>query len=386
MSELMISPTPAQAPSGTGNVKAPNRSDAASRSEESAKTDTGSSVDSPFAAALKSKMDKKTPDAEGQDSTATATTVTEASTTAPAVAVDIAALLPLLGVNPQGSPSAATTTAATIEQALSPAVDEKGSTELQATTEQAPTTIVTALPTAPPPVVNTGLRKLNTEARSEAAPSAAAVAAKPDPASLTSGKITADAAITADTGHRHGESTSAELSGTDFHALMERAGAVASNTTSSTGNTSSSASLRVDTPFGQAGWHDDVGQKLTWMVGNNRQQADLVLNPPQLGRIEVSLTMNGDQATAIFTSSNPAVREALESSLHRLREVLADAGVNLGQTQVGSESPNSQSGRRNENELGTRDTAPSYASPLPMPGGHAVAKAGIARSMIDVFA
>lgn len=386
MPELMISPTQGQAPSGAGSVKAPTRSDASSRSDESAKTDTGSNVDSPFAAVLKSKMDGKTPDAEGQDSTATATTVAETSTTVPAVAVDIAALLPVLEVNLQSSPSAATTTAATIEQALAPAIDEKRATELQAATEQAPTTIITALPTAPTPVMNTGPRKLNAEAGSEVGTSAAAIATKPDPASLTSGKITAEAAITADAGHRHVESTSAELSGSEFHALMERAGALASSSTSSTGNTSTSPSLRVDTPFGQAGWHDDVGQKLTWMVGNNRQQADLVLNPPQLGRIEVSLTMNGDQATAIFTSSNPAVREALEGSLHRLREVLADAGVNLGQTQVGSESPNSQSGRRNENELGTKDAAASYASPLPMLGGQAVANAGLARSMIDIFA
>jgi flagellar hook-length control protein FliK len=120
------------------------------------------------------------------------------------------------------------------------------------------------------------------------------------------------------------------------------------------------------------------------MLGNNRQQADLVLTPPQLGRVEVSLTMNGDQATAIFTSPNPAVREALEASLQRLREVLADAGVSLGQAQVGSESP-SQSSRKDGRGVGV-DEGVRYASAAPLAGLQATAMAGAGRGMIDIFA
>jgi flagellar hook-length control protein FliK len=127
-----------------------------------------------------------------------------------------------------------------------------------------------------------------------------------------------------------------------------------------------------------------MGQKLTWMVGNNRQQADIVLTPPQLGRVEVSLTMNGDQATAIFTSPNPAVREALEASMHRLREVLADAGVSLGQTQVGSESPN-QSSRQDERGLGSAEGV-RYASAIPLPAMQATERTGAGRGMVDIFA
>jgi flagellar hook-length control protein FliK len=74
------------------------------------------------------------------------------------------------------------------------------------------------------------------------------------------------------------------------------------------------------------------------MASNNESRAELVLNPPQLGRIEVSLTVNGDQANAVFVSANPAVREALENAVPHLREILGDAGINLGQAQVGAES------------------------------------------------
>lgn len=98
------------------------------------------------------------------------------------------------------------------------------------------------------------------------------------------------------------------------------------------------ASAAVATPVGAPGWGNEVGDKVVWMVGRQETRAELVLNPPQLGRIEVSLTMNGDQANATFISANASVREALENAMPRLREVLQGAGVSLGETQVGAES------------------------------------------------
>ncbi len=98
---------------------------------------------------------------------------------------------------------------------------------------------------------------------------------------------------------------------------------------------------RIDAPVGSRAFGEALGERLTWMVGSQQSRADLVLNPPQLGRVEISLTVNGDQATALFVSANAAVRETLEASMPRLREILADAGVTLGQAQVGSESPQS---------------------------------------------
>ena len=108
------------------------------------------------------------------------------------------------------------------------------------------------------------------------------------------------------------------------------------------------ASAVVATPVGTAGWDREVGDKITWMVGRNETRAELVLNPPQLGRVEVSLSMNGDQATATFTSANATVREALENAMPRLREILQGSGISLGQTQVGAESFQ-QSAARQEN-------------------------------------
>lgn len=109
------------------------------------------------------------------------------------------------------------------------------------------------------------------------------------------------------------------------------------------------AAARMGTPMGNPGWNNELGEKLVWMVGRQDSRAELVLNPPQLGRIEVSLTVNGDQANALFVSANPSVRDSLENALPRLREILLDAGITLGQAQVGAESTNHSSDNNGDN-------------------------------------
>jgi flagellar hook-length control protein FliK len=145
--------------------------------------------------------------------------------------------------------------------------------------------------------------------------------------------------------------------------------------------------LVVSTPVGNAGWAAEVSDKLVWMVGRQEQRVELVLNPPQLGRVEVSLSLNGDQATAQFLSANPVVREALESAMPRLREMLADGGITLGQTHVGSDSSGQAANQRengdNRSGFGSNNTISDTtiragSAPTPWFGrGH---------GLVDVFA
>lgn len=121
-------------------------------------------------------------------------------------------------------------------------------------------------------------------------------------------------------------------------------------------STGANAQLPVQTPVGVHGWNAEVGDKLVWMVGRQQQRAELVLNPPQLGRVEVSLSMSDGQTSAQFVSANPAVRDALEAAMPRLREILADAGISLGQTHVGAETGNN-AGNSPTNTAENRDNS-----------------------------
>ncbi|NTV09364.1 MAG: hypothetical protein HGA47_01135 [Zoogloea sp.] len=97
-------------------------------------------------------------------------------------------------------------------------------------------------------------------------------------------------------------------------------------------------SLQVQTPAGQPGWAEDVGNRISWVAGRGESKAELVLTPAHLGKIEITISVNGDQTSAQFVAATPAARDALEQALPRLRETLADAGISLGQTSVGTSS------------------------------------------------
>lgn len=94
----------------------------------------------------------------------------------------------------------------------------------------------------------------------------------------------------------------------------------------------------VSVPVGQSGWDAAFSQRVTWIATNNQQIAQLHLNPPNLGPLEVRISLNSDQASAVFTSPHAAVREAIEAALPRLREMLADNGLSLGNVNVSSQS------------------------------------------------
>jgi flagellar hook-length control protein FliK len=97
--------------------------------------------------------------------------------------------------------------------------------------------------------------------------------------------------------------------------------------------------VRVGTPVGARGWDAEVGQKIVLLANRQESRAELTLTPPQLGRVEVTISVSGDQTSAAFVSASPAAREALEQALPRLREILAEAGITLGQASVNAESP-----------------------------------------------
>ncbi|MDX8399276.1 MAG: flagellar hook-length control protein FliK [Gallionellaceae bacterium] len=106
------------------------------------------------------------------------------------------------------------------------------------------------------------------------------------------------------------------------------------------------AVVNINTPVTHDRWGDEFNQKITWLAGSKDQSAQLHLNPPQLGPMDVVLKVSGDQATALFTSAHAAVREAIELALPKLREMMAESGIMLGNATVSDQSQN----RHNEQD------------------------------------
>lgn len=149
-----------------------------------------------------------------------------------------------------------------------------------------------------------------------------------------------------------------------------------------------STSPTITTPLGNNGWADEFSQKISWVSTQQNQVAELHLNPPNLGPLDVVLKISDNQATALFTSPHVAVREAVENALPKLREILADNGIMLGNTTVSDQSPrdrssdgfmNQGSGTAAQHEVS--DTMPELAGLLP-----AVVPVRRHNGMVDTFA
>ena len=89
------------------------------------------------------------------------------------------------------------------------------------------------------------------------------------------------------------------------------------------------ATLSVNTPLAQGNWDQALGERIQWMVSQKMQGAQIRLNPAQLGPMEVRIQVHNDQASIQFSSAHSMVREALEASLPRLRDMFDASGVEL---------------------------------------------------------
>ncbi len=145
--------------------------------------------------------------------------------------------------------------------------------------------------------------------------------------------------------------------------------------------------LRLEPRVGTPAWDGALAQKVTWMSNQQMQVAQLQLNPPDLGPMEVTLTVGTgpDAETRIeFTSPHLAVREALQSALPQLREMMENSGISLGSATVSAESfqQQSQSGRE-DNPSGKSSDNLSQNNP------EMAARSITTRShdgMVDIFA
>ena len=105
---------------------------------------------------------------------------------------------------------------------------------------------------------------------------------------------------------------------------------------------------------------DQLGQQLQRMVKEGRWQANLSLNPARLGQVNISLVMEDGVLKTQLLSSNPGVRELLESSLPKLRDQLADSGLQLADVSVGADSRGHQQARGEQPDWQLSQTVKKY--------------------------
>ncbi|UPW20013.1 flagellar hook-length control protein FliK [Agarivorans sp. TSD2052] len=79
----------------------------------------------------------------------------------------------------------------------------------------------------------------------------------------------------------------------------------------------------------------ELNQRVQYMLSQGMQKAEIRLDPAELGSMHIRLQMNQDQQVSVqIQVQNPQAREALEQTMPRLREMLQQQGIELGQSHV----------------------------------------------------
>lgn len=96
--------------------------------------------------------------------------------------------------------------------------------------------------------------------------------------------------------------------------------------------------------------NEQVAEKVQMMMSKNLKNLDIRLDPPELGQMKIRMTMNNDVANVHFTVNSQQARDVIEQTLPRLREMLAQQGMQLADSSVQQQSSGQGQDRYNSGE------------------------------------
>ncbi|NQY62324.1 MAG: flagellar hook-length control protein FliK [Alteromonadaceae bacterium] len=91
-----------------------------------------------------------------------------------------------------------------------------------------------------------------------------------------------------------------------------------------------------------------VKDKVMFMINQKLQQVEIRLDPPELGSMHIRLNLQNEQAVVNFVVQNQQAKEAVEENLAKLKEMLAESGIDVGESNVeqqGQQADNSGFGQ-----------------------------------------
>jgi flagellar hook-length control protein FliK len=154
----------------------------------------------------------------------------------------------------------------------------------------------------------------------------------------------------------------------------------------------SSPARAIAAPLDAAQWPEDFGRQVTALLRQHTtgtHTAQLQLNPPELGPLQISLNINDSIAHAVFASAHAPVRLAVENALPQLQQLLSQQGLTLAQADISHQEqgfghrpgnpPQPGPGFRHDDTQTVSGPASQASASLPHTG---YVKAGL----VDIFA
>ncbi len=163
------------------------------------------------------------------------------------------------------------------------------------------------------------------------------------------------------------------VTGTDVTVPRQNAGIAAGQNT---------VKLSIDSTLKQPGWGDSLAGRISMMITEKHHSAQINLNPPELGQVEVRIKVNNDQANINFYAHHADVRDAIEEAFPKLRELLNQSGLSLGDANI---SQHSFSQQQNSEEINEAAITYNEENGQESAGSDSVSEPGVTVRLIDQF-
>jgi len=128
--------------------------------------------------------------------------------------------------------------------------------------------------------------------------------------------------------------------------------------------------LHQPLPMNQGAWAEGLVNRVMYLSSQNLKSADIQLEPAELGRLDIRVNVATDQSTQVtFISGHAGVRDALDSQVHRLRELFAQQGlaqpdVNVADQSRGQQQQQGQAQGSNLSGVAARQAEQGGAEPV----------------------
>lgn len=130
---------------------------------------------------------------------------------------------------------------------------------------------------------------------------------------------------------------------------------------------SASTNLTANSEFTQ-GLHlkrnfaPNLAMRIQWMFSQALSSAEIMMDPPEMGPLSVKIQQTNGETNILFQAANSSTKDALNENLPKLREMLEQQGMSLGDAQVEQNDKNAdtndeQSDKNNLERLTAEETA-----------------------------
>ena len=102
--------------------------------------------------------------------------------------------------------------------------------------------------------------------------------------------------------------------------------------------------LTIAKPENASEWGKGLGDRVSWMINQKLNSATIRLDPPLLGKLEVSIQVRDDITSITINTQHAQTREMIENASFRLRDHLQEAGFQNVNVDVSNDREQNQPG------------------------------------------